>query len=165
MEKIRSKVMQETSRKIHKAHKSIKKWAYIFYQLQPCKNITKWSKMHQETHSNFFRNFARKLEHKVVQITRIEVCIATNSRKNKRNPKPTVMKPKPTQLSGSGSPDPDTLKPRSNGCGRRKLDRVWTDPVQRLYKRKRSGSVHFVSLFLFLLRRFLFFSHLLRLKP
>ena len=61
--------------------------------------------MHQETHSNFFRNFARKLERTGVQITRMKVCIATNSRKNARNPKPTVMKPKPTQLGGSRSPE------------------------------------------------------------
>jgi len=53
----------------------------------------------------FWNFFARKLERTGVQITRIEVCIATNSRKNERNPKPTVMKPKPTQLSGSGSPE------------------------------------------------------------
>jgi len=37
--------------------------------------------MHQETHGNFFGIFARKLERTGVQITRMEVCIATNSRK------------------------------------------------------------------------------------
>jgi len=61
--------------------------------------------MHQETHSNFFGIFARKLERTGIQITKIEVCIATNSRKNEGNPKPTVKQPKPTQLSGSGSPE------------------------------------------------------------
>jgi len=35
----------------------------------------------------------------------MKVCIATKSRKNERNPKPTVMKPKPTPLGGSGSPE------------------------------------------------------------
>jgi len=61
--------------------------------------------MHQETHGNFLEFFARKLERTWVQITRMEVCIATNSRKNERNPKPTVMKPKPTHPDGFGSPE------------------------------------------------------------
>jgi len=61
--------------------------------------------MHQETHGNFLEFFARKLERSGVQITRMKVCIATKSRKNERNPKPTVMKPKPTPLGGSGSPE------------------------------------------------------------
>jgi len=46
-----------------------------------CKNITKQSKMHQETHSNFLGIFVRKLKRTGVQITRIGVCIVTNSRK------------------------------------------------------------------------------------
>jgi len=47
--------------------------------------------------------------------------------------------------------DPDTLKPRSNGWECRALDRVWTDPIQRLYKRITDRFAHFLSFFLFLL--------------
>ena len=59
--------------------------------------------MHQETHSHFLGIFARKLERTGVQIARTKVCIARNSRKNKRKQRPTVTKPKPMQLGGSGS--------------------------------------------------------------
>jgi len=61
--------------------------------------------MHQETHSNFWNFFVKKLKRTGVQVARTEVCIAKESRKDKRNPKPTVMKPKPTQSGRSGSPE------------------------------------------------------------
>jgi len=61
--------------------------------------------MPQETHSNFLGFFARKLKCTGVQVARTEVSIAKNSRKPKETPKPMVMRPKPTQLDGSGSPE------------------------------------------------------------
>jgi len=55
--------------------------------------------------------------------------------------------------------DPDTLKPRSNGWERKKLDRVWTDPVQRAYI-KGFGPVQFIfsHCFSFFTHRSLVFS-------
>ena len=104
--KIGPKVMQETSQKIHKTHKSIEKkstyFSISFRHVKTSQNNQKCIKKHIAI---FLGIFVRKLERTGVQITRIEVCIATNSRKIKRNPKPTVMKPKPTQPGGSGSPE------------------------------------------------------------
>ena len=54
MTKIRSKVMQETSQKIHKVHKSIEKTSiYFLIGLKHVKISQNNKKMHQETHSNF----------------------------------------------------------------------------------------------------------------
>jgi len=46
----------------------------------------------------------KKLNAQGVQTARTGVHIATQSRKNERNPKPTVLEPKPALLGGSGSP-------------------------------------------------------------
>jgi len=104
MTKIRSKVMQETSQKIHKVHKSIEKTSiYFLIDLKHVK-ISQNNQKCIKKHIAIFRNFfARKLKRTGVQIARTEVCIAKNSRKNKRKQRPTVTKPKPTQLGGSGS--------------------------------------------------------------
>ena len=60
MAKIKPKIMREISQKMHKVHKLVeKKLAYIFNPFLICKNITKQSKMHQETHGNFW-NFLQE---------------------------------------------------------------------------------------------------------
>ena len=95
------------SKKIHKVHKSIEKRKHLFFfinfkHVKMSQNNQKYIKKHIAI---FLGIFVRKLERTGVQVARTEACIAKISRKIKRNPKTIVMKPKPTQLGGSGSPE------------------------------------------------------------
>ena len=97
--------------------------------------------MHQETHSNFFRNFCKKTS---VHRGSDSKNRGVHSKKLKKNQKKTKAHDYEAQTHATWwirilrVPqrrwiDLDPPIPRSNGQGRRKLDRVWTDPVQRAY--------------------------------
>jgi len=61
--------------------------------------------VHQERVAVFFWNFVRKLKRTSAQITRTGVSIAKIQEKTKNYPKPTVTRPKPKRVDGSGSPE------------------------------------------------------------
>jgi len=127
--------------------------------------------MHQDTHSNFFGIFARKLKRTGVQVARTEACIAKNQEKTRETKSPRLQSPNPHSLMDpdlqnasealdqSGSP-----RPKSNGLKRRKaglgLNRPSPTPIQ-----KENGPVRFIfsivslsSLFSLLSRRSSLFS-------
>ena len=99
---------QKPCKKFHKEHKNIqikrKNQHTYFYPFQKCKNTTKQSKIHQETHSNFLEIFVKKLTRTGVQVANIQVQLARNSKELKRSEK-GLRYPAQTHTSdGSGSP-------------------------------------------------------------
>ena len=103
MAKIRSKVMQETSQKIHKVHKSMEKISIYFLTHFKHVKISQNSQKCIKKHIAIFLGiFARKLARTGVQIARTEVCIAKTQEKIENKPKAHKYKAQ-NPRSGSGS--------------------------------------------------------------
>ena len=125
--------MQENSRECQKIHKSKGKPGIYFLINFKHVKISQNSQEYIKKHIGIFLGiFTRKIKRTGVQIARTEVCIAKNSRKKSKGTKgPRLRSPNPRSLwiqifrmPQRRWIDPDSPRPRSNGQGRRELDRV-----------------------------------------
>ena len=125
--KIRSKIAQENSQESIKTRKSNKNQRTCFLSTSKYEITTKRLKVHQETYSNFFRIFARKLTCVWIQVARKKVCIARKLRNNERKTQSPRLQAQTHVSGGSGSflmpwrrqIDPDDPRTGSNGHERK----------------------------------------------